>query len=113
MLTVSAILSVVCEDNFSPLEIQAEAMDSSGREHNCQIKGAQLVDGKYKGALQFDGVEYERFCPRSSQREGLPSYGEASKTMNDDTASAVLDINIYHIACSCFAYFRGSEDLHG
>jgi len=34
-----------------------EAMDSSGGEHNGQIKGAQLVDGKYKGALQFDGVD--------------------------------------------------------
>ena len=34
-----------------------EAMDSSGRGHNGQIKGAQLVDGKYKGGLQFDGAD--------------------------------------------------------
>jgi len=33
------------------------AADSSGRGHDGQIRGAQPVDGKYGGALQFDGAD--------------------------------------------------------
>lgn len=35
----------------------AVAIDSSGNGHEGQIKGAQLVDGKYGEALMFDGMD--------------------------------------------------------
>ena len=43
----------------------AVAIDSSGNGHEGQIKGAQLVDGKYGGALMFDGADDEVTVPHA------------------------------------------------